>query len=229
MITTSQKQFEPLLDHAILTLVQRSFLHELRRCLELIGYCLFYRPVVFWWIFDLPQLFWRLMNNSIKALNEDFDINFPVHAVSERRAMVGHLGFRRLESEIKSAQAVAKDYAQSLSILSEVRLIKPTNGGTSNCPFVCVQFKNREIKQKFLAEVRALGLGVSELYAHAINDYPYLKSLLKNDDSKTARKIAGELVTLTTHFEFGEEELEKIVESVRRVSRENHLSSCSSA
>ncbi|MEI8347356.1 MAG: aminotransferase class V-fold PLP-dependent enzyme [Pseudomonadota bacterium] len=98
VVATNNEYYGHFLDKKFKEIIKFDFLTEAKRLFELLGYALFYRPLLFWGVFKLPQLYWEMRGNKIKALGEDFAINFPLHGVSQMRKSIGQSQFHSLEN-----------------------------------------------------------------------------------------------------------------------------------
>jgi dTDP-4-amino-4,6-dideoxygalactose transaminase len=171
---------------------------EAQRVLELLGYALFYRPLLFWFVFTLPEIYWTRRGNDINALRENFSIDFPVHAVSNFRKAVGHAAFPRVDNAIGSQRSKAAYYIDGLSNLRDMTIVQEADGDTATYPYLTVLFNRPEQKAKALRAFSGTGLGVSQIYARALPDYGYLRGIVPNSNSENARRLAARAITLST-------------------------------
>ena len=191
---------------------------EAQRIIELLGYALFYRPLLFWFVFTLPQLFWSRRGNDIKALREDFSIDFPVHAVSGFRKAAGHAVFPRIEEAIDSQRSKAACYIDGLSSLQGITVVQEQAQDTATYPYVTVLFNRPEQKMQALRAFAGKGLGVSQIYARALADYGYLRGIVPNTNSEGARRLAARAITLSTSPFIKKKHIEKCVKILRTIS-----------
>jgi dTDP-4-amino-4,6-dideoxygalactose transaminase len=73
-----------------------------------------------------------------------------------------------------------------------------------------VTLPTRRQCERVLAELWPAGLGVTKLFARAIDDYPYLAGLVAPSETRNARDLAARTLTVTTSAHLGEDELERI-------------------
>ncbi len=193
------------------------FVMEARRILELLGYGLFYRPLLFWFVFTLPQLYWSRRGDDIKALREDFDSKFPVHAVSGFRQAAGHIAFSRIAGAIGSQREKAACYIDGLKDSAGITVIQQAAADTATYPYVTVVFDQPEKKIQALKAFAGTGLGVSQIYARALADYGYLKGIVPNRNSENARRLAARSITLSTSMFLKKSDIEKCIEIMHTV------------
>jgi len=190
---------------------------ETQRIIELLGYALFYRPLLFWFIFTLPELYWTRRGNDIKALREDFSLDFPVHAVSGFRKAAGHAAFPRIADAIGSQRSKAAYYIDGLSSLRDITVMQEQAQDTATYPYVTVLFDRPEQKIKALRAFAGAGLGVSQIYARALADYGYLRGIVPNSNSASARRLAARAITLSTSPFLKKNDIEKCIKIMHTV------------
>jgi perosamine synthetase len=114
VIVSNKKEYIPLLENKVKQLFKDDHLSEGIKILELLGYALFYRPELFWFVFSLPQVFWNLSGKPLKAMSEDYSSDFGTHRVSDFRQRLGHNTFCRIEDEIDKQRDKALYYIREL-------------------------------------------------------------------------------------------------------------------
>lgn len=217
MMVTMHSQYETLLDAAALQYAQGNMVMETIRVLELLGYWLFYRPALFWFVFTLPQEAWRLLGNDIRALREDFNADFPVHAVSRFRTGVAHSAFTRLDGEIARQREKAGWYIRELESCRGIRILQEGAGDRATYPYVTLVFDDPEARNNALQRCRRTGAGVSQIYARAIGDYPYLKNIVPAEHCDNARLLAERALTLSTNTFLTERDAARVAGIIRDV------------
>ncbi len=217
VLVVNKNEHAALMDAKIRQLVQFNFPMEARRILELLGYGLFYRPLLFWFVFTLPQLYWSRRGDDIKALREDFDSNFPVHAVSAFRKAAGHIAFPRIADAIGSQREKAARYIDGLKDISGMPSYRRRQLTRATYPYITVIFEQPEQKIKALKAFAGTGLGVSQIYARALADYGYLQDSVPNRNSENARRLAACSITLSTSTFLNKSALEKCIEIMHNV------------
>ncbi|MCX5681501.1 MAG: DegT/DnrJ/EryC1/StrS family aminotransferase, partial [Candidatus Omnitrophica bacterium] len=99
-VAVCQPNYILALKETISVLEKRDFFSEALKIIELFGYAIFYRPLLFWFVFTLPQIFWQNRQDSARAMGEYATQDFPTHQVSGFRKSLGHAFFYHLNEEI---------------------------------------------------------------------------------------------------------------------------------
>lgn len=217
MIVTNKEEFGVLIDSAIKKLVDDDFISEALLISGLIGYWIFYRPLLFWFVFRLPQIFWNWRGQKLKAVMEDFDIDFPVHSVSKIRQLIGHAAFHRLEQAIYEQREKASFYSENLKKIKGIKIVGESAGATATYPFLTLVFDDPLERVKALKIFDKFGLGASQVYALAIADYEYLKDIVADRNCTNARWLAERELTLSTSTFLDDADLNLIVDIVENL------------
>jgi len=217
MMVTPHAQYAPLLDAGAAQYAHKNAVMETIRVLELLGYWLFYRPLLFWFVFTLPQQMWRLLGNDIRALREDFSASFPLHAVSRFRTGVAHSVFTRLDGEIARQREKAGWYIRDLAGCAGIELLQEYAGDRATYPYVTLVCDDPAARDRALKAGSRLGAGVSQIYARAIGDYPYLNTIVSPDGCDNARLLACRALTLSTNSFLAEKEAAGVAAAIRDV------------
>lgn len=200
VIATKDDAYGRIIDRKMAELVHADDCSEALKVAQLFGYWLFYRPSLFWFVFRLPQIFWNLRGDSLRAAMEHFDAGFAVHKVSYFRRLMGHLSFWRLEEEIGRQRNKAAYYAKLLKGVAGIRVIGESDGGGAVYPYLTLIFDDPGKKERTLHLLDTCGLGGSLIYCCAVNDYAYLKDIIPSGPCPNARYIAQRALTLSTNI-----------------------------
>ena len=216
---TNQREYAQLLENTAKKILHPDILSECLKIAELFAYSIFYRPALFWFAFRLPQIFWRIRNNPVKAMGEYFESDFPVHKVSTFREYIGYLHFPRLSKEIAGQREKTDYYLKALENLSGIKPITELSQTKASYPYLTLVFDKPEKRDSALDIFKNSGLGISQVYLHAITDYDYLKGIIPGIACEQARGLAQRTITLTTSSFLKKADLEKIVEKLKAVTR----------
>jgi len=197
LVAKDKNHFE-IIDNKIKELVKSDFISESLKKIELIGYSIFYRKQLFWFIFSLPQVFWNVLGNKDKAMIEYFSENFPIHTVSDFRKNIGHKEFLRLDSEIYRQREKALYYLEEFSKVKGLKPVSEFSGSKATHPYLTLIFDDYFKRDKALRYLLRSGLGASTIYNCAITDYGYLRSFVPDENSFNARYISARGITLST-------------------------------
>lgn len=199
MIICNKKEYAAALDKKASQLLKDAFLPEALKILELFGYWIFYRPQLFWFVFGMPQLFWRVRGRGLKALGEEFSIDFPVHKVSAFRRKIAHCGFHRLEEEIAGQRQKAEYFIGELKGCRGLKVLSDPPDGRASYPFVVLLFDDPAKRDRVFSALQHSGLGVSFVYALAINEYDYLKKDIAQAPLPAGASLAKRQLSLSTN------------------------------
>lgn len=218
MIITNQDEYAKLIEESLEKIVKVNNYEENLKIGEIFGYSLFYRPFLFWWIFKLPSLYWRLRGQPLKAWIEEFDLDFPVHKVSDFRACLGGQLWSDWQEYYNDQEDKAKFYIDNLQGLSDVDIIQASEDSQATYPYLTVIFNDLNKRQGVFKALDKLGLGVSQIYACAIEDYDYLKDIVESSPNLNAKNIAQRSLTLSTSIFLTKKDLQTIVEVVKKIT-----------
>jgi len=217
VIAVNNKDNFKELDNALRRLVKDDFLSESLKIFELFGYWMFYRPQLFWFAFGLPQLFWDLRKDKVRAAGDYFTDNFATHKVSKIRKSIGHVNFWRLDGEIAGQREKAFDYIRGLEDVRGIRLITEPEGSEAIYPCLTLLFDDPLKRKKAQKVFSGSGLGVSQIYESAITDYAYLKGIIGDSHCPNARSLAEREITLTTSTFLKKQDLNSVVGMIKNL------------
>ena len=218
LAVTNRAEYAGLLDTCANQLMPENGLSEALKIFELFGYSLFYRPQLFWFVFRLPQIYWQIRKNPLKAMGEYFDTGFPLHKVSRFRAGAGYAAFSRIDDNIRMQREKTALYVNGLKNIPAVKPVLEPSGATASYPYLGLIFADAAKRNTALNIFRNSGLGVSLIYLHAITDYPYLQGIVPDKDCPRARDLAEKSLTLSTSIFLNHNDLSNIVKKLERIS-----------
>lgn len=211
---TQKEEYARIMEAKARKLFKRSFISESLKVAELFGYSIVYRPQLFWFVYQLPRVFWRASGRELKARIEDFTEDFPTHRVSSFRQKIGHVAFCRLETEINKQRARANFYMDKLKDLRGIRIVRESPDSRANYPYLTVLFTDLGKRDIVLEALEDSGMGVSQIYACSINEYPYLRDFLPRKVFTNARYMAEHSLTLSTSAFIEEEDMRRICDDI---------------
>ncbi|MBU1727642.1 MAG: DegT/DnrJ/EryC1/StrS family aminotransferase [Candidatus Omnitrophica bacterium] len=215
VIIAKDKGSATLLDNTILEIEKNDFFAESLKIFELLGYCLIYKPKIFWFAYRLPQIFWESKGNRLKALGDYYTIDFEIHKVSDFRKAIGHRQFYRLDNEIKSQREKAALYIAALAGIKGVKIITEPADSKATYPYLTLILDSPQKKKAVLQRFENSGLGVFQIYDAAITDFEYLQDIVGNKPCPNARSLAQNHITLSTSKYLTEKDIETIVEIIK--------------
>lgn len=200
VLVTRHAKFAAQLDAMYQKHVPRNFLAEAGALGGLMGYALFYRPRLFWFIFDITYLLWNFLGDEVRGAAEYNTLTFPVYKMSSLRQKLGHVFFKHVDQHIARQQILASEYFKALESNSAFRLIRALPNSKATYPYITLVFPSREKRDTIMVRLRAEGLGAFLIYIRALQDYDYMKPYLGSSDYPKARHIADCSLTLSTNF-----------------------------
>ena len=216
-VISSKPEFSKLIQETAQRIIKDDPLSEGLKILELFGYLIFYRPLLFWFVFRLPQIFWELQGKTEKAFIEYFSLDFPLHKVSKIRKDIGHCQFNLLNQEINKQREKASYYISKLKEIPGIKIIAESKGDYSNYPYLTLIFDQPSKRNQTLSIFKNSGLGVSIIYLNAITDYEYLENIYSPQDSCNARHLAQRHITLSTSLFLKTKDLDRVIEKIRQI------------
>jgi len=211
-----QSRYAEILERTIQSLEKKDFLAEAVKIVELFGYGVFYRPLLFWFVFSLPRMFWESLGNVVRAYGEDFDINFPVHRVSGIRRALGHATFYRLDREIDKQREKAFYFLSQLRDIPGVRILPEFPLCRGTYPYLTVFFDDPCRRDTVLHELERKGLGGSRVYVYAVTSYPYLRAIAGNKEFPVGSKYARSALTISTSVFLRKEDMDSVISVLRK-------------
>ncbi|KTC79811.1 cell wall biosynthesis regulatory pyridoxal phosphate-dependent protein [Legionella cherrii] len=200
LLASKHHRFKEVLQKTINTHEHPNPFLECWRVIQLLGYWLLYRPCLFFWIYTLPQSIWAHQNNWIRALNEEFSIDFPIHKVSNLRAYLGFANFLRMPKEIEAQRQKASCYLDALASCNAIRVLREEAAqDKATYPFLSLilSVPRKVVFPNLLLQAS----GVSLMFAQILPDYAYLRPYLSDKSAESypnADKLCKGLVTLST-------------------------------
>lgn len=214
---TTRPEYVGLLADTAKEIIRADILSESLKTAELFGYSIFYRPELFWFAFRAPQIFWQLRNNPVRAMGEYFTPDFPTHKVGAFREYIGHLNFPRLDEENGKQREKTDIYLNRLKDISGIKLITEPGQTKASYPYLTLIFEDTRRRNSCLDAFKDSGLGVSQIYLHAITDYGYLKDIIPAAECAHARELAEKTATLSTSSFLKDPDLESITKKLNKL------------
>jgi perosamine synthetase len=170
---------------------------ESLRILQLIAYHYAYRPYALRLFYGWPRRRRLKRHDVVKALGDDQALA-PLHEVGRWRKRVAANAVQRLGAHLASSRETFERLAQRVATLEGVHVHGSPQGTSAPCTYVFVTFESRESADRLLAASATMGLGITRLYAHALDRYPHLAGLVGDAPFPCAASLAARTVTLTT-------------------------------
>jgi perosamine synthetase len=215
LAVTNLTKYAAILNNTAQEIIDQNYLSEYLKISGLLIYSIFYRPGLFWFAFRLPQIFWQMGNDPVKAMGEYFQLNFPIHQVSAFREHIGHLNFANLNQRIGQQREKVNIYLNGLKNISEINPIVEPAQTKASYPYLALIFQDPKKRDFALDIFKDSGLGISRVYLHAITDYAYLKNIIPDADCQNSRQLARKTITLSTSSFLQIADLENITRKLK--------------
>lgn len=216
-----------LAEHSVALLPKRRG-WELRRCLEFLGYALFYRPRLLPYVYGIPYR--RAVRNEdwLSAAGERFAASIPLHALGTWRQHRAARASVRLPAHLRATAATARMRRDALEDIGGLRVLGDAAEETGTWPFFMMLCPNRRMRDAALAALAPLGFGVGRLFVSALNDYADLAPHFLPEDRSVsatphARDFAGRLLTVSNSPFLSDAAFAVIVEKLRVILADHRL------
>ena len=190
--------------------VRDSFVWEIRRIVELVGYYLLYRPFGMRLAFGIPLRRHLKKGKLIEAVGDDCALHFPLHRVGRWRRAVGANAFKRFPGYLISTRMQAERRLAQLGNIPGVTVITDTPENQGVWPFLLLLMPSKESRDTALAALWQQGLGVGRLFIYALGDYQYLRSYFGQTHTPNATDFAERLLIVTNSVWLREKDFIKI-------------------
>jgi dTDP-4-amino-4,6-dideoxygalactose transaminase len=170
---------------------------EAWRALQLLAYHAFYRPRGLYFAYGRPRRYWLARGDLVRALDDD-RIAMPMHRVGAWRQRVGACALGRYREHLERIRATHRRIERRLAGIGGVRLYASPPGARPSCTYVLFSVDSAERAARLLQTAATAGLGVSRLFACALDAYPGLAGIVPACELPNARRMAACSLTLST-------------------------------
>jgi dTDP-4-amino-4,6-dideoxygalactose transaminase len=170
---------------------------ELRRCLELAAYALFYRPAFLPWVYGRPLRRALRKGDLPEAVGDVFPADILLRPVGDWRQGVGRRAISRLRDFHRQTRIQAERRLAALDRLPGARVFRDAADEEGVWPFFLVCLPDRRSRDRALNRTWGAGLGVTRLFIHALPDYGYLRGCVPPEVCPNARRLAAHSLTVT--------------------------------
>ena len=187
---------------------------EIQRCLELLGYFLFYRPQFLSYFYGWSLRKNLQKNDEISAVGDDFSLDdIPIHALGKWRSQVAAKASIRLPDYWISLRKQAQSRIEKLQSISYLSVFNAQENTQATFPFFIILVDHPLRCQKILNELWQSGLGVTKLFVRAISDYPNLAHL--DDKTPNAKDFAARCFTITNTLWLSDQKFNHILQVLK--------------
>lgn len=183
---------------------------ERRRCAELIGYTLLYRPLPLRWVYGSPLRHALKRRDLIGAIGDRFPLDVPLHRMGGWRQSVGASAALRLPRFLDERRACALTRVERLRTIPGVHVHSDRAGERGVWPTLLVQLDSERRRDAVLDRLWTAGLGVSRMFIHALPGYLGLRDIVPHQACPNAADIAARSLTITNSPWLHDREFEEI-------------------
>lgn len=183
---------------------------EFRRCIELIGYTLFYRPLPMRWVYGLPLHRALERGDPVGAIGDRFPMDVPLHRMGGWRKGVGARAARRLPTFLDERRACALPRIDRLRAIPGVHVHGDRDGERGVWPTLFVRLDSERRRDTVLDRLWMAGLGVSRMFIHALPDYAELHDIVPRQHCPNATSLAARSFTISNSPWLRDEDFEAV-------------------
>lgn len=174
----------------------RSLRWEARRCVELIGYALFYGPRGLRWVYGAPLRRALRRGDEVAAAQDEFSLRIPLHRVGGWRRAIGARAAPRLPAFLDAARQRALARSAQLRGIEGVQVLGDRRGERGTWPTLTLLFADPAARDAALARLWGAGLGVSWPFVRALPDYAYLRGIVASAPMPNAADFAARVLAV---------------------------------
>lgn len=197
LLTARDPSLREALQHTHDTLAPRGDGWELRRCVELLGLAVLYRPGGLALVYGQPLRRKLRQGDPVAAVGDRFAAAIPLHRVGRWRQSVGTHAAARWPAFLAARRALASRRVVRLQGIEGLEVIGPGADTEGSWPFLLLRLPDEACRDAALARLWTAGVGVSRLFVHALPDYAYLADRVPQDPVPNARDFAQRTLTLS--------------------------------
>ncbi len=189
---------------------------ELRRSLELVGLAALYRPSCLSFAYGRPLRSALRRGDPVAAVGDDFPPTIPLHQVGRWREGVGTGAAARLPTFIEQLRRQASRRVARLRQIRDVMVFQPDDGTEGSWPFLLLKLPDTQRRDSILALLWTAGVGVSQLFVHALPDYTYLADRVPQVPMPNARCFAEQTLSISNSLWLDDDTFESICQVIER-------------
>ena len=170
---------------------------ELLRLIQLLGYRFMYNPAALSLAYGMPLRYWLKRGDPVRAVGDQFSENIPLHKMSSLRKLIAASALKRLPETLAGNIQRAKPRAADLNSIPGLRVLGNSAASCGTWPFLTVLCDSAPARDRALAELWCMGLGVSRLFIHDLTGYPFLAHIVPPEPMPNARSLASRILTIS--------------------------------
>ena len=189
---------------------------ELRRCIELLGYALFYRPLFLPFVYGMPLRRALRRNDMQSAAGDVVPPAIPLHRPGSWRQSVVARTAARWPHYHEITRSQAQRRVARLHGIAGILVIGDAPGAQSVWPVLMILMPDPGTREKVLSQLWGMGVGIGVPFAFVLPDYPSLSSIIPDDAVDNAREFSTRAVTITNSPWLDDATFDQIVNCIER-------------
>ncbi|MEF9948605.1 MAG: DegT/DnrJ/EryC1/StrS family aminotransferase [Comamonas sp.] len=196
---------------------------ELRRSVELMGYCALYRPAGLRMAYGKPLEQALSRGNWVEAAGDDFDDFIPQHRLGAWRQAVGSKALRRLSAFQQQTTAQAKARVAQLRACGLEVLDDIAADSQGVWPVILLRLPSQQARDAVLQAHWGDGSGLSLPFVHVLPDYGCYDHVLgaaRHDDVSRARDWAQRLLAISNSPWLDDARFSRVLANIQAVTQD---------
>lgn len=178
--------------------------------------------IFFYYIFINPLLYFIPEHLPFLKLGETiYSTDFDIGCLTPTQSKLGRLMLSKLNKVNADRRRKGLLFYEKLKDVNGIGFINDANGDALYLRFP-IFIKDEKKRDEIYAELKKRGLGASKMYPEPLNKIEVLATQLKNKEKYlNAEKAARQLLTLPTHYGIKTNDIDSIVNIIKRHINEN--------
>lgn len=199
------------------TLGPRRNLWELRRCIALLGYAVFYRPR------GLPLVYGAALRRALRrgdmvtAAGDGLPAKIAQHRMGAWRQSVAVRASMRWPAFQLACERQARRRRATLAGIEGVAVVDDAPGARGVWPVLMVLLPDGAARDAVLDRLWGAGVGVGVPFARALPDYRSLRGMVAADDVAHARSFAARVLSISNSPWLDDATFDRIADCIARV------------
>lgn len=186
-------------------------LWELRRCMEFLGYGIFYRPSLLGVAYGWPRRRALDRADPIAAVGDRFRADFPRHRAGRWRGSVAARASNRLPAFLQFCSRQACRRLERLQRIETLQVLRdPPGMDTGTWPMLMILMPDQTSRDRALQRLWRSPFGVTRLFIHALPGYPELAGHFADVDVPNAGDLASRMLTISNSPWLSDEDFEQV-------------------
>lgn len=200
---------------------------EMRRCAELLGYALCYRPRLLDWVYRRPLRQALRRGDWEAAAGDDLGPAIPLHRVSRWRQAVGVRALARLPAFLEAGRQRAAQRLPRLRAIPGLEVLacntstSTATGTDPTWPVLLVLLPSQARRDAVLSALWGAGCGVGLPFVQVLPDYPRYTHCVPADAALPhARALAGRLLAISNSPWLDDARFDALCQAITRLLRQ---------